>query len=74
MTDAADPGVNAYIATLPAWQQTICCEVRDLVHAADAEVTETIKRTNRPHFVLQGNICALLAAKRPAIGAARLRP
>jgi hypothetical protein len=24
---------------------------------------ETIKRTNRPYFVLQGNICALLAAK-----------
>jgi hypothetical protein len=27
------------------------------------EVTETIKRTNRPYFVLQGNICALLAAE-----------
>jgi hypothetical protein len=63
MTDTADPGVDAYIATLPTWQQTICCEVRDLVRAADAEVTETIKRTNRPHLVLQGNICALLAAK-----------
>lgn len=24
---------------------------------------ETIKRTDRPYFVLQGNICALLAAK-----------
>jgi len=24
---------------------------------------ETIKRTNRPYFVLQGNICALLAAR-----------
>src|SRR5207245_1637428 len=41
----------------------ICHEVRDLVHAADAEVIETIKRTNRPYFVLQGNICALLAAR-----------
>jgi hypothetical protein len=37
-------------------------EVRDLVHAADSEVSETIKFTNRPYFVLQGNICALLAA------------
>jgi hypothetical protein len=37
--------------------------VRDLVHAADPEVGETIKRTTRPYFVLQGNICALLAAK-----------
>jgi hypothetical protein len=26
-------------------------------------VTETIKRTVQPYFVLQGNICALLAAK-----------
>jgi hypothetical protein len=33
------------------------------VHAADPEVSETIKRTRQPYFVLQGNICALLAAK-----------
>jgi hypothetical protein len=33
------------------------------VHAADPEVTETIKRRDRSYFVLQGNICALLAAK-----------
>ncbi len=26
-------------------------------------MTETIKRTRLPNFVLQGNICALLAAK-----------
>jgi hypothetical protein len=58
-----DPRVDAYIEALPVWQQAICREVRDLVHAADAEVTETIKRTDRPYFVLQGNICALLAAK-----------
>jgi hypothetical protein len=58
-----DPRVDAYIEALPAWQRAICREVRDLVHAADPEVTETIKRTNRPYFVLQGNICALLAAK-----------
>src|SRR5262249_23922124 len=37
--------------------------VRELVHAADDEVTETIKRTRQPYFVLAGNICALLAAK-----------
>src|SRR5436305_8746693 len=58
-----DPRVDAYIDALPAWQQAICREVRDLVHAADPEVVETIKRTVRPYFVLQGNICALLAAK-----------
>ena len=63
MAYAPDPRVDAYIATLPDWQQVICREVRDLVHATDPEVTETIKRADRPYFVLQGNICALLAAK-----------
>jgi hypothetical protein len=37
--------------------------VRDLVHAADPAVEETIKRRVQPYFVLDGNICALLAAK-----------
>jgi hypothetical protein len=59
----ADPRVDDYIAALPDWQQAICREVRDLVHAADPAVVETIKRTRQPYFVLQGNICALLAAK-----------
>src|ERR1035438_8951742 len=63
MTYTADPRVGAYINALPDWQQAICCEVRDLVHAADLEVTETIKRTKLPYFVLQGDICAMLAAK-----------
>ncbi len=49
--------------SLPVWQQDICRQVRDLVHAADPEVTETIKRTRQPYFTLNGNICALLAAK-----------
>lgn len=63
ITYTADPRVDAYIDTLPAWQQAICREARELVHACDPEVIETIKRTNLPYFVLQGNICALLAAK-----------
>jgi hypothetical protein len=58
-----DPRVDAYIDALPDWQQGICREVRDLVHAADGEVAETIKFGDRPYFVLQGNVCALLAAK-----------
>ena len=58
-----DARVDAYIDALPGWQQAICRKVRELVHAADPEVTETIKRTSQPYFVLQGNICALLAAK-----------
>ena len=52
MTYAADERVDAYIAALPDWQQAICREVRDLVHSADGEVQETIKRTERPYFVL----------------------
>ena len=63
MTNLADPRVDAWIDALPEWQQQICREVRQLVHQADAEVAETIKRTTQPYFVLQGNVCALLAAK-----------
>lgn len=63
MSYEADPRVDTYIDALPAWQQAICREVRELVHAADPEVVETIKRTVQPYFVLDGNICALLAAK-----------
>ena len=63
MSYPTDPRVDAYIDALPEWQRKICREVRDLVHAADPQVQETIKRTRQPYFVLQGNICALLAAK-----------
>jgi hypothetical protein len=58
-----DPRVDAFIGALPDWQQEICRQVRELVHAADPAVAETIKRTTQPYFVLDGNICALLAAK-----------
>jgi hypothetical protein len=60
---ATDPRVDAYIEALPDWQQAICRQVRALVHAADPDVVETIKRTRLPYFTLEGNICALLAAK-----------
>ncbi len=55
-----DPRVDEYIDNLPTWQQDICRLVRDLVHAADPHVTETVKRTRQPYFTLDGNICALL--------------
>jgi hypothetical protein len=63
MTYKADPRVDAYIDELPAWQRQLCQEVRELVHAADADVEETIKRTVQPYFVLEGNIAALQATK-----------
>jgi len=58
-----DTRVDAYIRALPNWQQDISNKVRDVVHAADPDVEETIKRTNQPYFVLKGNICALLGTK-----------
>jgi hypothetical protein len=58
-----DPRVDDYIDALPEWQQAICRQVRDVVYAADPEVVEVIKRSRQPYFVLQGNICALLAAR-----------
>ena len=60
---ARDPRVDRYLDALPAWQQAICREVREIAHEADPEVVETIKRTVQPYFGLEGNICALLATK-----------
>ena len=58
-----DPRVDQYIDALPEWQQDLCQRLRDLIHSVDPELEETIKRTVQPYFVLQGNVCALLAAK-----------
>ncbi len=63
MAYETDPRVDDYLIRLPPWQRDICQQVRDLVHAADPAVVETIKRTVQPYFVLDGNICALLAAR-----------
>ncbi len=57
------PGVDEYIDGLPDWQAALAREVRAIVHEADPEVEETIKRRVQPYFVLQGNICALLGTK-----------
>jgi hypothetical protein len=58
-----DPRVDDYINALPEWQKQNCQHVRDLVHGTDPEVVETIKRSRQPYFVLEGNICALLATR-----------
>ncbi len=58
-----DPRVDEYIDALPQWQRDVARCVRRLVHEADPEVEEVIKRGRQPYFVLQGNICALLGAK-----------
>jgi hypothetical protein len=56
-------GVDAYIETLPPWQQHVCQELRDLIHAAIPDIEETIKRRVRPYFVHHGNVCGLLGTK-----------
>jgi hypothetical protein len=58
-----DPRVDAYIDALPPWQRELCRQLRRLIHACDPEMAETIKRTVQPYFVLEGNVCTLLAAK-----------
>ena len=63
MAYVKDPRVDAYLDPLPDWQRKIFSRVRDLVHEADPEVEETIKRTVQPYFVLDGNVIAFLAAK-----------
>lgn len=63
MAPHTDPRVDEYLATLPDWQAGLASRVRSLVHRADADVQETIKRTRLPYFVLQGNICALMGTK-----------
>jgi hypothetical protein len=60
---ARDPRVDGYIEALPDWQRRLCGELREVIHASDPAIEETIKRTTQPYFVLEGNVCALLAAK-----------
>jgi len=63
MSDFRDPRVDAYIDSRPPWQRDVMQRLREIIHATDPEVEETIKRTVQPYFVLQGNVCAFLAAK-----------
>ena len=64
MTDRRrDARVDDYLRPLPEWQQEVFEHLREIIHEADPEIEETIKRTVQPYFVLQGNVCAFLAAK-----------
>jgi hypothetical protein len=55
--------VDDYLEPLPDWQRDTLQRVRDLLHEADPEMAETIKRTVQPYFVLDGNVAAFLAAR-----------
>ena len=63
MGERAHPGVDAYIDRLPPWQRDICTELREIIWEADPDITETIKRSVQPYFILDGNVCALLATR-----------
>ena len=63
MAYAKDPRVDAYLDAVPDWQRDVMQRVRDLLHEADPELEETIKRTVQPYFVLHGNVAAFLSAK-----------
>ena len=59
-----DPRVDAYINALPAWQQNICRQVR----APGSRRRSGARGDHQAHapavFLLEGNVCALLAAKK----------
>lgn len=57
------PGVDTYLDGLPEWQRDLCRRLREVVHAAEPDIEETIKRRVQPYFVLDGNVCALLATR-----------
>lgn len=63
MSHHTDPRVDDYIADLPRWQADLCGRLREVIHAADPAVRETVKRRGQPYFELDGNVCAILAAK-----------
>jgi hypothetical protein len=63
MPYAKDPRVDDYLAGLPGWQRELFGRLRDLIHEADPDIQETIKRSVQPYFVLDGNVCAFLSAK-----------
>jgi len=60
---AHDPRVDDYLERLPDWQRETLQQVRDVLHRADPEMAETIKRSVQPYFVLDGNVAAFLAAR-----------
>jgi hypothetical protein len=58
-----DARIDDSIAALPDWQRVLATRVRELIHEAEPEIEETIKRGDRPYFTLNGNIAALLGAR-----------
>ena len=58
-----DERVDDYLNSAPDWQRDVMQRIRELLHQADAEIEETIKRNVQPYFVLRGNVAAFLKTK-----------
>jgi len=58
-----DPRVDDYLDRLPDWQRATLQQVREVLARTDPAMTETIKRTVQPYFILEGNVAAFLAAR-----------
>lgn len=58
---ARDPRIDAYIAAAQPFARPILSHIRDVIHAASPDVTETIK-WSRPFFEHQGRMFAALGA------------
>jgi hypothetical protein len=60
-----DPRIDAYIAKSADFAQPILIHIRETVHAACPDVTETMK-WSMPHFDYKGIMCAMAAFKQHA--------
>lgn len=58
-----NPKVDKYIKKFPVWQQDICNNIRKLIHKAEPNIVEEIKRSVQPYFTFQGNVAAIFVAK-----------
>ena len=58
-----DPRVDDYLDAAARLAARDPERVREVLHRADPEMAETIKRTVQPYFVLEGNVAAFLAAR-----------
>lgn len=58
-----DTRIDAYISQLPDWQRAIATQLRELIHQAEPDIEETIKRSDRPYFTFRGTVCAFLGTK-----------
>jgi len=63
MTPGHNDQIDTFINALPSWQRELCTHIRLLIHDAEPTIQETVKRGDRPYFVLEGNVCALQATK-----------